>query len=226
MRRADGSTGRDPPERGVRARRHAGGRRQRLGERAGRRERVAQVRHPRGAETTPAWTACSHCGGDLPAERRLLSLVWAAHRCAAHEPRDVPIDVQHAKPRYFGLGPPVFVLLARASPARPRRRPARAGLGRRPGVIAIALAVCLLPTFLAGARRWPDTPDRARGHQHRRPRARRGRRRRHVDLDVVAGRPRRRCGSARSSSGSAASGTRRSASWAGRSSRRTAVRTS
>jgi len=26
------------------------------------------------------------------------------------------------------------------------------------GVIAIVFAVCLLPTFLAGARRWPDTP--------------------------------------------------------------------
>ena len=26
------------------------------------------------------------------------------------------------------------------------------------GVIAIAMAICLLPTFLAGARRWPDNP--------------------------------------------------------------------
>ncbi len=70
--------------------------------------------------------------------------------------RDVPIDVQHAEPRYFGLGPPIFVfslgvgllvlgaiLLIVGSVAL--------------GVIALVLAACLLPTFLAGARRWPET---------------------------------------------------------------------
>ena len=71
--------------------------------------------------------------------------------------RDVPIDVQHAEPRYFGLGTPIFVLSARGPPARARDRP-----GSRPatlvvGVIAIVIAFCLLPAFLAGARRWPDT---------------------------------------------------------------------
>jgi len=69
----------------------------------------------------------------------------------------VPIDVQRAEPRYFGLGPPVFVL-------------AVAGLllvagvlllvfgSFAFGVLAIVVAVALLPTFLAGARRWPEHP--------------------------------------------------------------------
>ena len=70
--------------------------------------------------------------------------------------RDVPIEVQHAEPRYFGLGTPVFVFSAAA---------ALLVLGivlivtgfLVVGVIAIVVAVCLLPAFLAGARRWPDT---------------------------------------------------------------------
>ena len=39
------------------------------------------------------------------------------------------------------------------------------------GLIAIVLAVCLLPTFLAGARRWPDTRIARAGISTRRPRA-------------------------------------------------------
>ena len=92
---------------------------------------------------------CTHCGGGLPA-----SAVFCPS-CGRRT--DAPVDVQHAEPRYFGLGPPVFVfsfavgllvlgviLLATGSVAF--------------GVIAIVVAACLLPTFLAGARRWPDTP--------------------------------------------------------------------
>jgi hypothetical protein len=70
--------------------------------------------------------------------------------------RDVPIDVQHAEPKYFGLAPPVFVFAAAVALLA-------LGIGLilggafAVGVIAIILAACLLPTFLAGARRWPDT---------------------------------------------------------------------
>jgi hypothetical protein len=87
-------------------------------------------------------TFCPSCGRrtDLPAA----------------EPREEPIDVQHADPRYFGLGSPVFVfgvllvLLVGGI--------VLVVLGALvAGVIAIVLAACLLPTFLAGARRWPET---------------------------------------------------------------------
>ena len=71
------------------------------------------------------------------------------------EVREEPVDLHVAEPRYFGLGPPVFVfsvalvllvvgivLIVRG----------QVGLG----ALAILISVCLLPTFLAGARRWPD----------------------------------------------------------------------
>jgi len=101
--------------------------------------------------------ACAHCGGDLPASAVFCPSCGQRTEAPPTHARDVPIDVQHAEPRYFGLGSPIFVfslgvgllvlgviLLAAGSVAL--------------GVIAIVFAVCLLPTFLAGARRWPDTP--------------------------------------------------------------------
>jgi hypothetical protein len=102
---------------------------------------------------------CSHCGAGLP-ER-------AAYCPSCGRPTDAdvvtevahvePIDVQHAEPRYFGLGPPVFVLAVAAL---------LLVLGvllvvfgnLAFGVLAIVVAVALFPTFLAGARRWPDHP--------------------------------------------------------------------
>jgi len=70
--------------------------------------------------------------------------------------REVPIDVQHAEPRYFGLGTPVFalgaafVLLAAGVVLLVAGEPAA-------GLIAIVFGVLLLPVFVAGARRWPDS---------------------------------------------------------------------
>jgi hypothetical protein len=66
------------------------------------------------------------------------------------------MDVVFAKPRYFGIGPPVFILSVAAG---------LLVLGIVLlvldvvvlGVIAIVLAACLLPAFFAGARRWPDS---------------------------------------------------------------------
>jgi hypothetical protein len=71
-------------------------------------------------------------------------------------PREVPVDVQHAEPRYFGLGTPVFILGAAGvllvlGIVLIVTGPLLAGL------VALAVAVCLLPAFLAGARRWPET---------------------------------------------------------------------
>jgi hypothetical protein len=67
------------------------------------------------------------------------------------------VDVQHAEPRYFGLGTPVFVLSAAVG---------LLVLGIVlvvlgpvvPGVVAVVLGLLLLPVFLAGARRWPESP--------------------------------------------------------------------
>ena len=100
---------------------------------------------------------CAHCGTELPPDAVFCPSCGRRTDAPPTEVRDVPIDIRHAEPRYFGLGPPILVfslgvgllvlgvfLLLSGSVA--------------PGVIAIVLAVCLLPTFLAGARRWPDTP--------------------------------------------------------------------
>jgi hypothetical protein len=101
-------------------------------------------------------STCTHCGGDLPAQAVFCPSCGRRTDLAA-DADDVPVDVQHAQPHYFGLGPPILVfslgagllvlgviLLVAGSVAV--------------GVIAIVLALCLLPTFLAGARRWPETP--------------------------------------------------------------------
>lgn len=99
---------------------------------------------------------CSHCGGSLPADATFCPSCGRRTDAPPVTPRDVPIDVQHAEPRYFGLGTPVFILGA-------------AGVllvlgivlvvtgAVVPGLVALAAAVCLLPAFLAGARRWPET---------------------------------------------------------------------
>lgn len=71
--------------------------------------------------------------------------------------REEPIDVQHAEPRYFGLGTPVFVLSAAVGLLLLGIVLAAVGIVV-PGAIAIVLGLCLLPAFLAGARRWPDSP--------------------------------------------------------------------
>lgn len=98
---------------------------------------------------------CSHCGGEVPPSATFCPS--CGRRTDATEPADAPIDVQHAQPRYFGLGPPIFVfavsvvlflvgivLLLAGSVAF--------------GVLALVVALGLLPTFVAGARRWPDSP--------------------------------------------------------------------
>jgi hypothetical protein len=70
--------------------------------------------------------------------------------------RDVPIEVQHAEPRYFGIGTPGFVLAAAAVLLVLGIILAATGFVIV-GIVAIAVAVCLVPVFVAGARRWPET---------------------------------------------------------------------
>jgi hypothetical protein len=98
--------------------------------------------------------SCSHCGGTLPADATFCPS--CGRRTNAPVDRDVPIDVQYAEPRFFGLAPPVFVFSAAVTLLLLGVALILAG-ALALGVIAIIVAACLVPTFLAGARRWPDT---------------------------------------------------------------------
>ena len=114
---------------------------------------------------------CSHCGGPLPANATFCPSCGRRTDAPVVTERDVPIDVQHAEPRYFGLGTPVVVLSAAVLLLLLGVVLALTG-HVLVGVIAIIVALCLVPAFLAGARRWPDssiaqlgvsTADRVRG---------------------------------------------------------------
>ena len=99
---------------------------------------------------------CSHCGGTLPADATFCPSCGRRTDAPPVDVRDVPIEVQHAEPRYFGLGTPVFVLAAAAVLLLLGIVLAATGFVVV-GIVAIAVAVCLVPAFLAGARRWPET---------------------------------------------------------------------
>src|SRR5688572_16646475 len=94
---------------------------------------------------------CVHCGAPLPDGARFCP---SCGRPKAGGVREEPVDLHVAEPRYFGLGPPVLVfsiavvllavgvfLLARDDVAA--------------GALLVLLSICLLPAFMAGARRWP-----------------------------------------------------------------------
>lgn len=98
---------------------------------------------------------CSHCGGALPANATFCPSCGRRTNAPPTE-REVPIEVQHAEPRYFGLGTPVFVVSAAGVLLVLGIVLAVTGFVVV-GIVAIAVAVCLVPAFLAGARRWPET---------------------------------------------------------------------
>lgn len=102
--------------------------------------------------------ACSHCGADLPGNAVFCPSCGRRTDAPADETvRAFPLDVQHAEPTWFGLEPPLLVLgIAAVLLTLGIVLLAIGSLAL--GVIAIVLAACLLPSFLAGARRWPDTP--------------------------------------------------------------------
>lgn len=101
---------------------------------------------------------CANCGKELPADAVFCSSCGrrTSELPADETVRGFPIDVHHAEPRWFGLEPPALVLGVIAVLLV-------LGIvllltGNLVGVVAIVLAACLLPSFLAGARRWPDSP--------------------------------------------------------------------
>jgi hypothetical protein len=97
---------------------------------------------------------CSHCGGTLPADATFCPS--CGRRTNAPVDGDVAVDVHYAEPRFFGLAPPVFVFSAAILLLVFGIVLLFTG-ALAVGVIAIVVALCLLPTFLAGARRWPET---------------------------------------------------------------------
>lgn len=99
---------------------------------------------------------CSHCGGPLPADATFCPSCGRRTDAPPVAAREVPIDVQYAQPRYFGLGTPIFVFSAAAALLLLGIALIATGFLVL-GVVAVVLAACLLPAFLAGARRWPDT---------------------------------------------------------------------
>lgn len=98
---------------------------------------------------------CSHCGGALP-ENATFCPSCGRRTDAPVIEGDVPVDVQHAEPRYFRLGTPVFVFSAAVGLLLLGIILAATGFVVA-GAIAIVLGLCLVPVFLAGARRWPDS---------------------------------------------------------------------
>jgi hypothetical protein len=101
--------------------------------------------------------SCSHCGGPLPEAATFCPSCGRRTDAPPPAAREVPIDVQHAEPRYFGLAAPDVVFSAAIVLAAVGIALLVAGY-LAVGLIAVVLAICLLPAFLAGARRWPDSP--------------------------------------------------------------------
>ena len=116
---------------------------------------------------------CSHCGVDLPEKATFCPACGRRTDAPPPDPAVLPVSVRPAQPRYFGLGSPTFVLSVAIG---------LIALGivlvvmdiLVPGVIVIVVGLCLLPSFFAGARRWPtantplvraslSTADRVRG---------------------------------------------------------------
>ena len=100
--------------------------------------------------------SCSHCGGVLPADASFCPSCGRRTDAPPVAPREVLIDVLPPEPRNYGLWAPVAILAAAAvllvlGIVLVVTGPLVAGL------IALAVAVCLLPAFVVGARRWPDT---------------------------------------------------------------------
>src|SRR5918995_6158500 len=107
--------------------------------------------------------SCSHCGGPLPANATFCPSCGRRADAPPVSVHEVPIDVQRAEPRYFGLGPPVFIFSAAVALLLLGIVLIATGT-LAAGVIAVILALCLLPSFLAGAPpRAPPPLARARG---------------------------------------------------------------
>jgi hypothetical protein len=95
-------------------------------------------------------TTCAHCSAALP------DAAAYCPQCGRPATGDAaPVEVHHAEPKWFGLGPPLFVLGVAVALVLLGIVLLLAGSVAF-GVLALVVGLCLFPTFLAGARRWPD----------------------------------------------------------------------
>jgi hypothetical protein len=100
---------------------------------------------------------CSHCGAELPENATFCPSCGRRTDAPPPDPTHLlPVMVRSNEPRTYGLAKPLFVLLvALVLVAAGIVVLATESVGV--GVILIVLGLCLLPTFVAGLRRWPDS---------------------------------------------------------------------
>lgn len=96
-------------------------------------------------------TSCPHCGGELPPNAAFCPSCGRRAALTDHG----PVDVHHAEPTYFGLGPPLLALTVALALIVLGLFLIVAGAVAF-GVLALVVGIGVFPTFLAGARRWPD----------------------------------------------------------------------
>lgn len=100
---------------------------------------------------------CSHCGAELPQTATFCPSCGRRTDAPPPDPTELlPVMVPRSEPRYYGLAKPLLVLAVALTLVVVGIVVAiTASFGV--GVILIVLGVCLLPSFVAGLRRWPDT---------------------------------------------------------------------
>jgi hypothetical protein len=99
---------------------------------------------------------CSHCGAELPDKATFCPTCGRRTDAPPPEPTEhLPVMIRRSEPRYYGLAKPLFALaIALALVAIGIVVLTTESFGV--GLILIVLGVCLLPSFAAGLRRWPD----------------------------------------------------------------------
>jgi zinc ribbon protein len=100
---------------------------------------------------------CSHCGVELPEKATFCPACGRRTDAPPPDPAVLPIVLRPEEPRYFGLSSPPFVLSIAVGVIVVGIVLVVLG-ALVPGLIAIVAGVCLIPSFLAGVRRWPKTP--------------------------------------------------------------------
>jgi hypothetical protein len=99
---------------------------------------------------------CSHCGVELPPDAMFCPSCGRRVDAPPPDPAELLAAVPSREPHYYGLAKPLLVLgVAAALLIGGVVVLITSSFGL--GMILIVLGVCLLPSFAAGLRRWPDT---------------------------------------------------------------------
>jgi hypothetical protein len=99
---------------------------------------------------------CSHCGAELPEQATFCPTCGRRTDAPPPDPTELLPRVRTGEPRYYGLVKPLVVLTAAVLLVVAGIVVlATASFGV--GLILILLGICLLPSLVAGLRRWPDS---------------------------------------------------------------------